>query len=87
MLIALYRKNSRLATQVAEVLGYRLKVQKGAWETLPKGWTEESLKSFWGSLTGDVKHKITKCIKKMGEAGMKDPGAFCASLARRLDVI
>ena len=56
----------------------------GAWETLPKGWTEDSLKSMWDSLTGDHTHKITECIKKM-EKHMDDPGAFCASLARKLE--
>ena len=56
------------------------------WESLPKGWTEESVKKFWGSLTGDVKHKVTKCIKKMKDAGgVDDPGAFCASLADRVE--
>jgi len=54
------------------------------WETLPGGWTEESLRSFWKSLTGDRKHKITACIKKMEGTEITDPGAFCASLARRL---
>lgn len=53
------------------------------WDTLPKGWTVESLKKFWGSLTGNRKHKITKCMKKMANA-IDDPGAFCASLARKI---
>jgi len=53
------------------------------WETLPKGWTEESLNSFWDTLTGDRKHKITACMKKM-EGKVDNPGAFCGSLARRL---
>lgn len=57
-----------------------------AWESLPKGWTEESVKKFWGALTGDVKHKVTKCIKKMeGKGGLDDPGAFCASLADKVE--
>ena len=54
------------------------------WETLPNGWTDESRKKFWDSLTGNVKHKVTKCMKEMkGKIG--DPGAFCASLADRVD--
>jgi len=54
------------------------------WETMPKGWTDESRKKFWDTMTGDVKHKVTKCIKEMdGKVG--DPGAFCAALADRVD--
>lgn len=40
-------------------------IEAEGWGTLPKGWTQESAKKFWTSLTGDVKHKITKCIKEM----------------------
>ncbi len=53
------------------------------WKTLPKGWTQESLKKFWSSLTGDRKHKISKCIKKMS-GKVDDPGAFCGGLASRV---
>ena len=60
--------------------------REAAWEGLPKGWTQESLKKFWGSLTGDVKHKVTKCIKKMeGGGSVDDAGAFCASLADKME--
>ncbi len=56
------------------------------WETKPKGWTQESLKSYWESLTGAAKHKVTKCIEKMkGAEGVDDPGAFCAALADRME--
>jgi hypothetical protein len=67
--------------------GKRMKrIRKGQWEKLPKGWTEASLESFWKSLTGDVAHKVTKCIKKMeGVEGVDDPGAFCASLADKIE--
>jgi hypothetical protein len=54
------------------------------WENLPKGWTDESRKEFWDTLTGDVKHPVTKCIEKM-EGKFDDPGAFCASLADRVE--
>jgi hypothetical protein len=54
------------------------------WSKLPKGWTEESLESFWESLTSRApKHKVTQCIKRM-EDKMDDPGAFCASLADKV---
>jgi len=53
------------------------------WKDLPKGWTEDSLKKFWNSLTGDKKHKITACMEKM-KGKMDDPGAFCGGLASRL---
>ncbi len=57
--------------------------ESAKWEKLPKGWTEESLKKFWNSMTGDVKHKITKCMKQM-EGKVTDTGAFCGGLASRL---
>lgn len=50
-----------------------------AWDKLPPGWTQESVQSFWDSLTGDVKHKVTKCMKEM-EGKVDDTGAFCGSL-------
>lgn len=54
------------------------------WETKPKGWTDESRKKFWETLTSAApKHKVTECIKRMGKH-MDDPGAFCASLADRV---
>lgn len=53
------------------------------WKDLPKGWTADSVKSMWGSLTGDRKHKVTACMKKM-DGKVDDPGAFCASLARKV---
>jgi len=55
-----------------------------AWSKLPKGWTNESLKKFWDSMTGDVKKKVTACIKKM-EGKVDDPGAFCASARDRVE--
>jgi hypothetical protein len=59
---------------------------EAAWESLPKGWTEDSVKSFWEKLTGDRKHKVTACIKKMeGKGGISDAGAFCASLADKFE--
>ena len=51
------------------------------WETLPRGWTMDSVKKFWDSLTGDAKHKFTACKKKIETVpGITDPDAFCASL-------
>ena len=54
------------------------------WQGLPKGWTNASLKKFWESLTGDAKHKVTKCIKQM-TGKVDDPGAFCASARDRIE--
>lgn len=59
-------------------------VRSAAWEKLPRGWTQESVEKFWDTLTGDAKHKVTKCIKRM-EGKFDDPGAFCASLADKVD--
>jgi len=60
-----------------------LPVTAKGWGKLPKGWTQESVKDFWNSLTGDNKHRVTKCIKEM-EGKVDDPGAFCASLADKV---
>ena len=57
--------------------------QAAKWEDMPKGWTEESRQKFWDSLTGDRKHRITKCIKEM-EGKVTDPGKFCGALASRV---
>jgi len=54
------------------------------WSKLPPGWTQESLDKFWESMTGDVKHKVTKCMKEM-EGKVTDTGAFCGSLADKVD--
>jgi len=54
------------------------------WKSLPKGWTKDSLEKWWESLTGEVKHKVTKCIKEM-EGKVDDPGAFCAAAADRIE--
>jgi hypothetical protein len=59
------------------------RAQAKAWDTLPRGWSLDSLKIYWRTLTGDRKHKITQCMKKL-EGRVDDPGAFCASLARKL---
>lgn len=59
-------------------------MRSAAWDKLPKGWTQESVQSFWETLTGDNKHKVTKCIKEM-KGKFDDPGAFCASLADKVD--
>jgi uncharacterized protein (DUF2126 family) len=56
-----------------------------AWDKLPKGWTQDSLKKMWGTLTkGSSKHKVTACIKKM-DGKVTNPGAFCASLADKIE--
>lgn len=76
----------RLAHENPETRSTLLPLVKQAdkWEKMPKGWTDESRKQFWETLTGDVKHKVTKCIKEM-DGKFDDPGAFCASLADRVD--
>jgi len=71
----------RIANELDELARQK---QADKWETMPKGWTDESRKSFWDSLTsGAPKHKVTECMKKM-EGKVDDPGAFCASLADRV---
>lgn len=52
------------------------------WDNFPAGWTKESVEKYWNTLTGKVKHKVTKCHKEM-QKHFGDEGAwgFCASLA------
>jgi hypothetical protein len=69
----------RVATRFAES-----RAKASAWENLPKGWTQESLKKMWNSLTGGRKHKVTACMKAL-DGKVDDPGAFCASLADKMD--
>ena len=54
------------------------------WYDMPEGWDASSREKFWNSLTGDTTHKITKCISEM-TGKVSDPGAFCGSLASRVD--
>jgi len=55
------------------------------WEgPYPKGWTKESLKKYWNTLVGDLKHKVSACMRRM-EGKVSDPGGFCAALADRVD--
>lgn len=66
-------------------LAQTLKSSADKWKSLPKGWTEDSRKKFWDSLTsGSPKHKVTKCIEKM-DGKVDNPGAFCGSLSDRVD--
>lgn len=68
----------------ASVLGETMR-QAAKWKgSLPKGWTSASVEKFWNSMTGEVKHKVTKCIKEM-TGNVDDAGAFCASLADRVE--
>ena len=75
----------RLAHEHPGIRPHLLPLLKGAaWENLPKGWTEESVEKMWGTLTDGVKHKVTKCMKEM-EGKVDDTGAFCGSLADKVD--
>ena len=67
----------REARRLAEVLAAE------PWSDKPEGWDKGSMTKFWNSLTGDRKHKITQCIKKM-QGKVQDPGAFCGSLASKV---
>ena len=74
---------ARTNPDISKVLAPILK-EAGKWESLPKGWTQESVKKFWGSLTGEAKHKVTKCMERM-KGKIDDTGAFCASLADKVN--
>jgi len=56
-----------------------IKKAVSAWESMPKGWNMDSIKSFWKSLTGDHKHKRKACMKEM-KGKVSSPGAFCNSI-------
>ncbi|NBR00778.1 MAG: hypothetical protein EBT97_10085 [Actinobacteria bacterium] len=85
-----YREEQKAARETRAMLVEALRkldtvkvARTAAWENLPEGWTDESVQSFWDSLTGDVKHKITKCMKQM-EGHVTDTGAFCGGLASQV---
>ena len=77
-------------TKVLENTGYCVKCEKkvkkaARWESLPRGWTESSLSSFYKSLAGagDAKAKFYRCVDKIGDSDVTDPNAFCGSLLDR----
>jgi len=78
-------RRARIGKSLSEVRElYRALVEK--WETLPKGWTKESLRKFWNTLTDDTpagEGGVRKCIAKIKRAypAITDPEAFCASAA------
>jgi len=52
------------------------------WESLPEGWDKDSLESYWNSMGGSV----SSCVEELqGDPEITDPGAFCASLADRVE--
>jgi hypothetical protein len=54
------------------------------WSKLPKGWTQESVDKFWGTLTDKApKHPVSRCIREM-EGKVSNPGAFCGGLADQM---
>jgi len=65
---------NRLASRIAK-----------EWKKRPKGWTDESVEKFWGTLTSDnPDHPVTECIDKM-DGKLSNPGAFCGGLADEMD--
>jgi len=73
----LYERAKRLAVK---------KLAERKWESLPKGWDRESLKSFWDTLTDETpagEGGVRKCIKKISSVypEIDNPEAFCASAA------
>ena len=54
------------------------------WKDLPKGWTQESVRKFWDSLTDRApKHPVSRCIREM-DGKVSNPGAFCGGLADQM---
>jgi len=52
--------------------------ESSGWSSLPKGWTQKSIKKFVENLTGKSKTPFTKCVERM-KGKMDNPEAFCAS--------
>jgi predicted RNA-binding Zn-ribbon protein involved in translation (DUF1610 family) len=77
-------------SKVLKNTGYCLKckekVKQAAWEGLPTGWTEASLKSFYSSLAGggDAKKKFYHCVSKIKDTDVTNPESFCGSLLDRV---
>ena len=68
--------------RISDVLRSVDNIEATKWEALPTGWSEKSREKFWKSLTGDVKHKRTKCHEKV-MSWIKDDKrawAYCQSL-------
>lgn len=62
-----------------------LRYAAGKWKKLPRGWTDESFKKFWNTLTeANPDHPVTECITRM-EGKIGDPGAFCAAAKDRIE--
>ena len=81
-----YRDDDSLEDRGYDPRGYSASYRKAeGWSDLPEGWTKKSVQKFWNSLTGDRKHKIRACMKRM-EGEVDDPGAFCGGLAKKLNV-
>ena len=75
--------DSRLVRDVTALLktNPRSRVAK-KWKKLPPGWTDKSVKKFWGTLTGTTpEHKVWDCIEKMTKPFGDGAGGFCGGLA------
>ena len=78
----------KLYERVKKMIVRKIKMSE-QWENLPRGWTKESLRKYWNTLTGGIRAGeggVRKCIKKMKDVypDIDDAGAFCASLADEL---
>ena len=80
---ALFIKLAKTDPAIGNSLRQQLR-EAAKWQTLPKGWTQQSVEKFWASLTGEKKHKVTECMKRM-QGKVDDTGAFCASLADKVE--
>jgi len=59
------------------------------WDTLPRGWTDDSLEKYWDTLVGDTEEKVQKCINKISSGehsseAIDDPETFCRTLAAKM---
>jgi hypothetical protein len=81
-------RKARYGKAVSEVKElYRALTEQ--WEMLPRGWTKESLRQFWDTLTDNTpagEGGVRKCVAKIKKAypEVDDPEAFCASAADQL---
>lgn len=54
-------------------------LHENKWETLPKGWDDESRDKYAKSMSHEKEGAVSTCIDKIS-GHVDDPGAFCAAL-------
>jgi hypothetical protein len=86
--IAIKARGGKTENTMIKIGNHFYKVAEG-FDDKPKGWTKESIKEYVKTLTGNAKHKVTKCIKELKGSDWLDnpdnPAPFCAALMDELE--